>query len=73
MANITTHAHGSTWGFSLSRVFRGIGDALITLTEANSRVRQAQALQALSDEELANRGLKRQDIARYVFSDMFYI
>ena len=73
MADITTHAHGSTWSFSLSRVFRGIGDALITLTEANSRVRQAEALQALSDEELAKHGLKRQEIARYVFSDMFYI
>ncbi len=73
MANITTNAQGSNGGFSLRGVFRAIGETLITLTEANSRVRRAEALHALTDDELAAKGLRREDIARYVFRDMFYL
>jgi len=71
----THHKHRYTppRGFFLGRVFRAIGTALITLTEANARVRRAEELQSLSDAELAKRGLKREDIARHVFGDMFYI
>ena len=37
-----------------------------------SRRAQIEALEAKSDEELAKLGLKRDDIAFHVFSDMFY-
>ena len=73
MAHITANTHGAHWRFSLTGLFRAIGTAMVTLTETNSRVRRAQALQALSDAELAEKGLKREDIARHVFGDMFYI
>lgn len=73
MADITTNTHAPARPFGLSSMFRKIGTALVTLSEANSRVRRAEALQALSDAELAKRGLKREDIARHVFSDMFYL
>ncbi len=73
MANTTTHAQPAHWGFNLGGVFRAIGNALVTLGEANSRVRRAEALQALSDEELAAKGLKREDIPRHVFSDVFFL
>ncbi len=73
MANITTHAQPAHWNFGLGAIFRSIGSALVTLGEANSRVRRAEALQALSDEDLAAKGLKREDIARHVFADMFFV
>lgn len=73
MANVSTHAQPARWGFSLGGIFRSIGGALVTLGEANSRVRRAEALQALSDEELAAKGLKREDIPRHVFSDVFFL
>lgn len=73
MADITTHTHNASWRFSLGGVFRAMGEALVTLAEANSRVRRAEALQALSDDELAAKGLKREDIPRHVFGDMFYL
>jgi uncharacterized protein YjiS (DUF1127 family) len=55
------------------RIFRAIGNALISVSEANSRVRQVEALSALSDEQLKARGLRREDIVRHVFSDALYL
>ena len=55
-----------------SRFFAAIGNALVMVSTSNQRVRQVEALQALSDEELKNRGLRREDIARYVFHDVFW-
>ncbi len=46
-------------------LFGAFGDSL-------SRARQIDALSALSDEELADRNLRRGDIARYVTHDSFW-
>ena len=40
---------------------------------ANPRVRQMERLIAMSDAELARRGIKRQDIAHHVFRDVMYL
>ena len=48
---------------SLAAIFTG----LINLAEANPRYLQLQKLQALSDEQLAKKGLKREDIVMHVF------
>ena len=53
----------------ITRFFGGIAPFLVMMAEANPRLRQAEALAALSDAELAERGLKREDIARQVFGD----
>ncbi|MHA6326856.1 DUF1127 domain-containing protein [Roseivivax sp. CAU 1753] len=53
----------------LSRFFNGV----IRLAERNARYRQAECLQAMSDAELAARGLKREDIVRHVYRDRFYL
>ena len=50
-----------------------IGAALTTITESNHRVQQAQRLHQMSDAELAELGLKREEIAHHVFRDLFYI
>ena len=54
------------------QVFVSVFDALVAIGEANPKVRQAEALMALSDDELKSRGLKRYEIAHYVFSDSFF-
>lgn len=73
MASITTNTEAQRWRFSLGGLFRAIGTALTVMGESNSRVRRVAQLQALSDADLAKLGLKREDIARHVFSDVFYI
>ncbi|MGP1358135.1 hypothetical protein [Roseicyclus sp.] len=58
--------------------FARVGEAFAILARAIAAARGAQArldrmqrLSALSDAELARRGLAREDIARHVFADMF--
>ncbi len=64
-------------GFSFSGLFSGMGssfyNALIRMGEARSRTDQIEALNAKSDAELAELGLRREDIARFVFRDMLHI
>ncbi len=71
MAHITTNAvpHRSFIGAILMSVF----DWLARASEANARVAQFEKLQAKSDEELAELGMRRDDIARHVFRDVLYI
>ena len=78
MAHTTTHLPvtssivSSVTG-AITRFFSAFGTALVHLGENSQKMRQINALQALSDEELANRGLKRQDIARYVMADCYWV
>jgi len=78
MAHTTTHLPvastfvGSVAGV-IARFFSAFGAAMVHLGENSQKMRQINALQALSDEELASRGLKREDIARYVMSDCYWI
>jgi len=74
MASIETNP---TQSFSFGGFFSRIGTSLVSAfnvaTEANGRVAQIEALQRLTDEELAAKDLRREDIARYVFRDLFYV
>lgn len=54
---------------ALHRGLAAFGDALTSIVEHNGRLRRMQWLQDMSDEELAERGLKREDIVRHVFGD----
>ena len=73
MAYITnTAVRGSAFA-PVARFFQIIGDALVRIAESNGRLRHVRALEAMSDAELAARGLKREDIVRHVFSDTFYV
>ncbi|MDE4133159.1 hypothetical protein PXK00_08550 [Phaeobacter sp. QD34_3] len=57
----------------LAKPFVVIGNGLIAMGEANDRSRKVRTLMALSDAELAERGLKRDEIVQHVFSDVYYI
>lgn len=61
-------------------ILAGIGDFFMSLfnaadltAAANARVRQMEKLNAKSDAELAKMGLRREDIARYVFRDIYHL
>ena len=66
--------HGKNLLHSAWNVVKTIADAvvsfLISIAAANTRVHKAEYLQSKSDEELAAMGLRRDEIARYVFRDM---
>lgn len=68
MAHTATHSHDH---HSILRIlatpFIALGRGLVNMSEANLKFRQASFLYSLSDEELAERGLRREDIARHVF------
>ncbi len=73
MANITTQAPvAAPFGFA-QRFWNWLGNAMVRLAENNARVRQAEALMSLSDQELAERGMKREDIAKVVFADSAWL
>ncbi|MEL0436850.1 hypothetical protein [Phycobacter sp. K97] len=57
----------------LAKPFVALGNGLVALGEANDRSRKVQSLMAMSDAELAERGLKRDQIVQHVFSDVYYI
>ncbi|RDD66184.1 DUF1127 domain-containing protein [Thalassococcus profundi] len=53
---------------------RSVGRFFVLLAETNSRVKAIEHLNTLSDAQLAERGIKkREDIARHVFRDLFYV
>ncbi|MGR3762153.1 DUF1127 domain-containing protein [Roseobacteraceae bacterium NS-SX3] len=59
--------------YYLRKVLAGIGSFFMHAAEANARARAIQQLSALSDAELAQRGIKREEIVRHVFSDSLYV
>ncbi len=66
-------------GSGLAKVFSSIGkffESLMKSVEkasaANARFQAISKLQEKSDAELAELGIKRDDIVRYVFRDIYY-
>ncbi len=53
--------------------FEGIGRGLTAYAERHGRVDQINRLNAKSDAELSAMGLKREEIARYVYRDIFFV
>lgn len=47
--------------------------AMVRIVENHPRTRALEKLNAISDEDLAARGLTRQDVIRRIFSDRFYL
>ena len=48
-------------------------DVLVRMAEADPRFQKLSVLSAMSDEELAKRGLRRDQIAREVLGGTYYI
>ncbi len=73
MAYATQHTAPAGIFSAVQHFFASIGHALVMVAEANPRMKKVQALQCMSDEELAERGIKREDIVRIVFNDVLYM
>ncbi len=54
-------------------IFAKIAEFFENAASINHRARELEYLTYLSDEKLAERGLKRDEITRYVFRDIYYI
>lgn len=65
---VLDHIVPNTPGF-LSRIGNAIIQATMSFAEARSRSAEVEYYQAMSDEELQARGLRRDDIVRHVFRD----
>ncbi|MEP2530148.1 DUF1127 domain-containing protein [Shimia sp.] len=74
MAHTATQAvHHRSLASTLAAPFVTFGNWLIAIGEKDSRYRRAQFLASLTDEQLAVRGLKREDIAREAFGASFHV
>lgn len=74
MAHTTVNAPASASVLDgISRVFNSFFSVLVRLGESSAKARQINALMELSDAELEARGLKREDIARYVFQNCYWV
>lgn len=71
MAHATTFIPAST-SDDTPGLFMRILIAMAKFGENDSRLRRVRALQALSDEELAKRGLQRDEIVQHVFGPYMY-
>ncbi len=58
---------------ALTRFFRALARALDAQQSMEARRAQILRLNRMTDAELAQKGIKREDIARHVFSDLFYV
>ncbi|MDX1821741.1 MAG: hypothetical protein ACU0A4_16230 [Paracoccaceae bacterium] len=71
-----THAQSETRARLMARVdafFAALGQGMNAYMHRKSRMDEIEALNAKSDAELAEIGITRDDIPRYVFRDTFYI
>jgi uncharacterized protein YjiS (DUF1127 family) len=59
-------------GFFFSLI-DGLTRGLGRIAETNWRIREAERLNALSDEALASKGIRREDIVRHVFRDVYWM
>lgn len=57
----------------LGRLGLRIWEALVSIAEAQARTEEVQFYNKMSDEELAARGLRRDEIVRHVFRDQIFI
>ena len=71
--NISTTAGSGAFGLSLKKFFSGIVDGYEAYALRHSRADEIAALEAKSDAELAQMGIKRDEIAIHVFRGLFYI
>ena len=71
MAYTATQQPTSIWA-SVKSFFATVGTAMRLSAAAAQRMKRIEKLNAKSDDELAEMGLRRQDIASYVFRDLMY-
>lgn len=56
-----------------TRFLRGTSRFFSTIADAQNRTNAVNRMQDLSDAELARMGVRRQDIVRHVYQDIYYL
>lgn len=70
MATTATYAHAPVSFLRiLAKPFVAFGNLLVAIGEASSRAKQVEFLNSLTEAELADRGMTREEIVRNVFAD----
>lgn len=64
---------GQTLTTAVKKAVKTFGTAMVFSMEASSRVAKIEELNRKSDEELAEIGVRREDIARLVYNDILYV
>ena len=57
---------------AIGNFFFGLFNSMDLAVSANRRIAQLETLSGKSDEELADLGIRREDIARHVFRDIYH-
>jgi uncharacterized protein YjiS (DUF1127 family) len=57
----------------LARVLRRTNQFFANLANAQNRTNTVERMQKLSDADLAKMGVRRQDIVRHVYGDIYYL
>ncbi len=73
MAFLSTSDFSAVRPSFLKAAFGAIGGFFTAVMDANSRQDQVQRLNAMSDQQLADFGVRREDIVRYVFRDCYHL
>jgi len=68
--NVSFRYPAPGWRQRLDLYFAGMGQGMNTSALARARMGDIAALEGLSDDELARRGMRRCDIPSVVFSDI---
>ncbi len=56
-----------------ARVRQGVGRFFAGLADAQNRTQAVERMQDLSDKDLAKLGVRREDIVRHVYRDIYYV
>ena len=71
MAFFTDTASAQSQPSILSKIGTGIVAAMTRIMDAQDRSPEVRRLEAMSDVELAEMGIKRENIIRHVFRDVY--
>ncbi len=56
-----------------ARIWQGLGRFFANLANAQNRTNAVERMQDLSDHDLAKMGVRREDIVRHVYRDIYYV
>ena len=73
MAQATTNTDFYPKAGVLTRIAARFWDTMQSISDNNPQLRRVRALQAMNDAQLAALKIKRDDIVRHVFKDVFYV
>lgn len=58
---------------AIKRAFESVFLAMSVASSYDARLKDIERLQRMSDNQLAEMDLKREDIVRYVYRDLYYV